>query len=101
MKNLLIGVIEMNNHTKEFIQKLANLMEEYNCNMEIEGDSYSGGSMQITLEVLNPQTFDEHWDEWHKEHPGEKYPDGNLYSYAEWIDIGFHVDVEKLRELIK
>lgn len=93
----------MNNHTKEFIQKLANLMDEYNANLEIEGDSYSGGPMQITLEVLNPQTFDEHYDQWHVEHPGEKYPHGshNLYSYAEWIDLGYHVDVEKLRELIK
>lgn len=92
----------MNNHTKLFIQKLANLMEEYNANLEIEGDSYSGGPMQITLEVLNPQTFDENYDRWLAEHPGEKYQfNPDLYSYAEWIDLGYHVDVEKLRELIK
>ena len=90
----------MNNHTKSFIQKLANLMEEYNANLEIEGDSY-GGVQTITLEVLNPQTFDTHWDEWHAEHPGEKYPDGNLYSYAEWVELGYRVDVEKLTELVK
>lgn len=93
----------MNNHTKEFIQKLANLMEEYNCNMEIEGDSYSGGPMQITLEVLNPQTFDEVYDQWIAEHPLEVYPwdDTKAYSFAEWVDLGFHLDAEKLRELIK
>lgn len=90
----------MNNHTKEFLTKLADLLEEYRCNLEIEGDSY-GGIQTITLEVLNPKTFDEHWDEWHKEHPGEKYPDGNLYSYAEWVDLGYHVDVETLRSKIK
>lgn len=90
----------MNNHTKEFLTKLADLLEEYRCNMEIEGDSY-GGIQTITLEVLNPKTFDEHWDEWHAEHPGEKYPDGNLYSYAEWIDLGYHIDADKLRSKIK
>lgn len=90
----------MNNHTKEFLTKLADLMEEYRCNLEIEGDSYSGGPMQITLEVLNPQTFDQHWDEWHTHHPGEEYPwNSDLYSYAEWIDLGYHVDVDKLRSL--
>lgn len=94
----------MNNHTKQFVQKLANLMEEYKCNMEIEGDSYSGGPMQITLEVLNPQTFDEHYDQWLAEHPGEsgKYPfNDNLYHYADYVDLGFHLDTEKLKELIK
>ena len=93
----------MNNHTKSFIQKLANLMEEYNCNMEIEGDSYSGGPMQITLEVLNPQTFDEVYDQWVAEHPGEKYPwdDTKTYSFADYADLGFHLNAEKLRELIK
>lgn len=91
----------MNNHTKEFLTKLSSLLEEYKANLEIEGDGYSGGPMQITLEVLNPQTFDEHWDEWHAEHPGQKYPDGNLYSYAEWIDLGYHVDADKVKELLK
>lgn len=95
----------MNNPTKEFIQKLAKLMEEYNANLEIEGDSYSGGPMQITLEVLNPQTFDEHYDQWLAEHPGEKYPlcatADCQYSYAEWIDLGFHVDVEKLERILE
>ena len=93
----------MNNHTKEFITRLADLMEKYNANLEIEGDSYSGGPMQITLEVLNPQTFDEYYDEYLAEHPGEKYPHGSrtLYSYTECIDLGYHVDVEKLKEIIK
>lgn len=93
----------MNNHTKEFIQKLANLMEEYNCNLEVEGDSYSGGPMQITLEVLNPQTFDEVYDQWVAEHPLEVYPwdDTKTYSFADYVDLGFHLNAEKLRELIK
>lgn len=93
----------MNNHTKEFLAKLSSLLEEYKANLEIEGDSYSGGPMQITLEVLNPQTFDEHYAEWLAEHPGEKYPHGShvLYSYAEWVDLGYHCDVEKLRDLLK
>lgn len=93
----------MNNHTKEFLTKLSDLLEEYKANLEIEGDSYSGGPMQITLEVLNPQTFDGHYDEWLAQHPGEKYPHGStvLYSYAEWIDLGYHVDAEKLKEIIK
>lgn len=91
----------MNNHTKEFLQKLANLMKEYNCNMEIEGDSYSGGPMQITLEVLNPQTFDEAYDEWLKQNPGQKYPFGqDLYSYAEWVDLGFHCSPETIAKLL-
>lgn len=89
----------MNNHTKEFLIKLSNLMEEYRANLEIEGDPY-GGVQTITLEVLNPQTFDVRRDEWHAEHPGEKYPDGNLYSYAEWVDLGFHCSSETLRRLI-
>lgn len=91
----------MNNPTKGFLTKLSSLLGEYKANLEIEGDSYSGGPMQITLEVLNPQTFDEHWNQWHMEHPGEKYPDGNLYSYAEWIDLGYHVDADKIKEIIK
>lgn len=33
----------MNSHTKEFLTKLAELMEEYNANLEIEGDSFGGG----------------------------------------------------------
>lgn len=91
----------MNNHTKSFIQKLANLMEEYNCNMEIEGDSYSGGPMQITLEVLNPQTFDQHYDQWVAEHPGQKYSlNRDLYSYAEYVDLGYRIDVEKLERIL-
>lgn len=85
----------MNNHTKEFLTKLSCLLEEYKANLEIEGDSYSGGPMQITLEVLNPQTFDEAYYQWIKDHPCEKYPFGeNLYSYAEWLDLGFHCSVE-------
>lgn len=92
----------MNNHTKEFIQKLANLMEEYSCNMEIEGDSYSGGPMQVTLEVLNPETFDEHYDQWLVEHPGEKYPfNHDLYSYAEYVDLGYRIDVEQLERILE
>jgi hypothetical protein len=93
----------MNNHTKEFLTKLSNLLEEYKANLEIEGDSYSGGPMQITLEVLNPQSFDEHYDEYLAQHPGEKYPhDGHvLYSYAEWVDLGFHVDADKIKGLLK
>ena len=93
----------MNNYTKEFLTKLSDLLEEYKVNLEIEGDSYRGGPMQITLEVLNPQTFDEHYDEWLAEHPEEKYPHGStvLYSCAEWVDLGYHVDVDKIKEIIK
>lgn len=93
----------MNNHTKEFLSKLSRLLEEYKANLETEGDSYSGGPMQITLEVLNPQTFDEHYDEWLAQHPGEEYPHGShvLYSYAEWVDLGFHCDAEKIKEILK
>lgn len=92
----------MNDHTKEFLTKLSDLLEEYKANLEIEGDSYGGGPMKITLEVLNPQTFDEHYDEWLTQHPGEKYPHGStvLCSYAEWVDLGYCVDVDKLRSLI-
>lgn len=94
----------MNNHTKEFLTKLSNLLEEYKANLEIEGDSYSGGPMQITLEVLNPQTFDEHYDQWLNVEGNElgSYPfGGTLYSYAEWVDLGYHIDSEKIKELIK
>lgn len=47
----------MNNHTKEFLTKLADLMQEYSTNFEIGGDCYSGGPMSVTLEVKNPQTW--------------------------------------------
>lgn len=91
----------MNNHTKEFLNRLASLMEEYGASLEIEGDTYAGEA-DITLEVLNPKTFDEDYDQWHLDHPGEKY-DFNViqYSYAEWVDLGSHVDVDKLKELTK
>lgn len=91
----------MNNHTKEFLSKLASLMEEYGASLEIEGDTYAGEA-DITLEVLNPKTFDEDYDQWHLEHPGEKYDfNKNQYSYAEWVDLGRHVDIDKLKGLIK
>lgn len=43
------------------------------------------------------------YDQWLAEHPGEKYPHGsnNLYSCAEWIDLGFHVDAEKLERILE
>jgi hypothetical protein len=72
----------MNKHTKDFLTKLAILVEEYGANMEIEGDCYSGGPMQVSFEVNNPQTFDEH-----------------LYSHAEWTDLGFHCNAEGIRKL--
>lgn len=91
----------MNNHTKEFLTKLADLMEEYKVSLEIEGDTYAGEA-DITLEVLNPLSFDEAYDLWHVEHPGEKYDfNKNQYSYAEWVDLGRFIDVEKLKEIIK
>lgn len=91
----------MQTHTKEFLTKLASLMEEYGCSLEIEGDTYAGEA-DITLEVLNPKTFDEEYDQWHVDHPGEKYDfNKNQYSYAEWVDLGRHVDVEKLKEILK
>jgi len=93
----------MNSHTREFLTKLADLMEEYSANMEIEGDYYSGGPMQVTLEVKNPQTFDEHYDQWVAENPDKKYPfhDQSTYSYAEWVDLGFHFDANDVRGEIK
>lgn len=93
----------MNSHTREFLTKLSSLLEEYKANLEIEGDRYSGGPMQITLEVLNPQTFHEHHDQWLAEHPGEKYPYEShvLYSYAEWVDLGYHVNADKVKGLLK
>ena len=92
----------MNNHTKEFLTKLSDLLEEYKASLEIEGDSYSGGPIQITLEVLNPKTFDEAYDQWIKDHPHEKYPFGeNLYSYAEWVDLGTHCGAETITKLIE
>lgn len=91
----------MNSHTKEFLTKLASLMEEYKANLEIEGDSY-GDVQYITLEILNPKTFDETYDQWHVEHPGEKYDfDKSPYSYAEWVDLGYRVDADKVKELLK
>lgn len=91
----------MNSRTKEFLIRLADLLEEYRCNMEIEGDSYSG-IQTITLEVLNPKTFDEFYDQYLEEHPGEEYPwNSDLYSYAEWVDLGYHIDADKLRSKIK
>lgn len=41
----------MNNHTKEFLTKLADLMQEYSANFEIGGDCYSGGPMSVTLVI--------------------------------------------------
>lgn len=94
----------MENNTREFLIRLASLMEEYGASLEIEGDTYAGEA-DITLEVLNPKTFDEHWDEYLAEHPGEKYPlcatADCQYSYAEWVNLGNHIYFEKLKELIK
>jgi hypothetical protein len=93
----------MNNHTKEFLTRLADLLEEFNANMEIEGDSY-GGSQMITLEVLNPKTWDVHYEEWLAEHPGQGYPfvsGSSLYNFADYIDLGFHVDAEKVRSRLE
>jgi hypothetical protein len=91
----------MNSHTKEFLGKLADLLEEYRCNLEIEGDSY-GGIQTITLEVLNPKTWDVHYEECLAEHPGEEYPwNSDLYNFADYVDLGFHVDAEKIRSKLK
>jgi hypothetical protein len=91
----------MQTHTKEFLIKLASLMEEYGASLEIEGDTYAGEA-DITLEVLNPKTFAEEYDQWHLDHPGEKYDfNKNQYSYAEWVDLGHNVNVDKLKELTK
>lgn len=90
----------MENNTREFLIRLASLMEEYGASLETEGDTYAGEA-DITLEVLNPKTFDEDYDQWHLDHPGEKYDfNKNHYSYAEWVDLGKHIDSEKLRKLI-
>lgn len=91
----------MNQHTKDFLSKLSLLLEEYKANIEIEGDAYSG-TVYMTLEVLNPKTFDEHYDQWHVEHPGEKYDfDKIKYSYADWVDLGYRYDADKLKEILK
>lgn len=91
----------MNWHTRGFLTKLANLLEEYNASLEIEGDSY-GGIQDITLEVRNPQTFDQFYDSWIIEHPDQKYPwNGCKYSYADWVDLGKNVDFHKIKEILK
>ncbi len=91
----------MNEHTKEFLSKLSDLLGEYRASIEIEGDSYHGG-LQITLEVLNPKTFDETYDQWRIENPEQDYPhEGIPYCYAEWVDLGYHVNSEKIKELLK
>ena len=91
----------MNNHTKSFLTKLANLLQEYNASLEIEGDSY-GGIQDITLELKNPQTFDNHYNNWIAEHPGQAYPwNDSLYSYADWVDLGKNVDCFKIGAMIK
>jgi hypothetical protein len=92
-----MGRFEVNEHTKEFLSKLADLLEEFKASLEIEGDAY--GSIQtITLEVLNPKTFDEFYDNWLAEHPGQEYPwNSDLYKFADYVDLGFNVDADKIR----
>jgi hypothetical protein len=94
----------MNSATKEFLTKLSELFEEYRASLEIEGDSY-GGPQTITLEVLNPKTWDVHYEEWLAEHPGQEYPlcetADSRYSFADYVDLGFHVDAEKIRSRLK
>jgi hypothetical protein len=91
----------MNWHTRGFLTKFAALLEEYNASLEIEGDAY-GGIQDITLEVRNPQTFDQFYDSWIIEHPEEKYPwNSRKYSYADWVDLGKNVDCHKIKGLLK
>lgn len=93
----------MNQNTKEFLTKLADLMQEYSANFEIEGDCYSGGPLFVTLEVKNPQTWDEHYDQWVIDNPDKKYPfhDNSTYSYAEWVDLGSNFNADDVRGEIK
>lgn len=91
----------MNNHTKEFLAKLADLLEEFRVNLEIEGDSY-GSAQTITLEVLNPKTWDVHYEEWLAEHPGQEYPwNSDLYKFADYVDLGYNLDADKIRSKLK
>lgn len=91
----------MNSHTTVFLKKLAELMEEYKANLEIEGDSY-GGIQNITLEVLNPQTFEEYYDLWENDHPGGSYPwNRSEYSHADWVNLGWCCTHNSIKEILK
>lgn len=91
----------MKPETKEFLTKLAALMREYSANIEIEGDPY-GGIVQMTLEVKNRQTFDEHYEQWVAENPDKQYPFGcDYYQYADWVDLKCKFDAESIKGILE
>ena len=92
----------MNKSTKEFLNRLSELLDEYQANLEIEGDCWAGGPMNITLEVPNPESFEAHYNKWIAENASDKYPFyKQLYSSMDWVDLGWCVDASKLKELAK
>lgn len=92
----------MNNHTKEFLTKLASLLEEYNAEAEIDqSDRYGCSGLELT--VKNPKTFDEHYEEWTTEHPDQKYPlnGPSLYDWVDYVNVGSMFNGEDIRGLVK
>ena len=91
----------MKPYTKEFIQSLVNLLEEYDAKIELEGDKHTG-VFEMVLETKNPQPFNEHFDSWFYDNPLLDYPSsGDLYSQYDWTDLGNLLDVSNLKELLK